>query len=335
MRSPSPYALIAILISGCASTQPERVFVDADRVLASEPVPKIERLPLPHPPPGTSTVVVKQMGLPLSTTTDRTKHRLEQAKDLIEQNRTHSIAALSSMLERVYVAQANDAALKREHAARGDQEAILTAALDRLHIIFVEYGGDRGPLLAHLNVLTGNTNLTDEEIPENADGVTRFTTTRSNAIRAKIRALDANFDAEASLLLDQATQEIQAELDQLNQRAATEVGEAKARAAKEAEANAALTKATLDVKVQGLVPEGLEAVPDRTAVVAGTAPLPLPPPHGAGPIFGSLEQRRRIVEEEIDLWIRSTGRLRATSSAGGPDVTEEFLKWKSAHKVGP
>src|ERR1051326_6482379 len=185
MRKGSLLAIIAVTLSGCASTQPEHVYVDLEQVLARETAPDLKLAPLPQPNGPSLPTVVRQPGLPATKTTDRTIERLEAAKRIIADNRGRSIASLSALLKRVYVAQADDEIAKRERDIQPEHDTILAAALERLRLAFESYGLDRGPLLAQLNVLVRNTDLADQDVPENGDAITKANILAGNAVRAK------------------------------------------------------------------------------------------------------------------------------------------------------
>ena len=335
MRRNSLLAILAILISGCASTQPERVYVDADRVLASDKAPELKGTPLPQPPPAKPPVSVKQAGLPATSTTDRTLERLAFAKRLIEENRNKSIASLSAMLTRIYEAQAEDEIERRRVALLPERDLIFNAALQRLREVFEQYGQRRGPLLAALNNLARSPDLKDQQIPTTADGIQKLRITRSNATRAQIRELDREYDAQARQLLAEAQQQIQAEIAKLQEQAKQLRGAAETKAVQEAESKATQTQTALNVRIKQLVPEHLPSVPARQVVIPGAAMLPPAPTDTARAIFGSLEERRHLIDQEIDIWIKTTGRERSRAPKGVRDATEEFLQWRRAHEVGP
>lgn len=335
MGRASRLLFLAILISGCGSPQPERVYVDLDRVLASDPVIHTKPIELPKPPSASPAVIVKQPGLPATSTTDRTIERLQTAKKLIAENRSKSIASFSSMLKRIYVAQANDEIAKRDRDVQPERDGILDAALKRLRQAFDAYGAERGPLVAQLNVLVRNTNLADQSIPDNADPITKSHIVKANQIRVQLREIEARYNKQAANLLDAAEKEIQSEIAALAEQAKKIRSTAEAKAMKEAEGKATQTQVSLDVQVTQLVPESLPGVPAKQVAVPGSPPLPAPPANPSGTIFGSLEERRHLLDQEVQIWIRSTGRIRSLTPQGGRDATEEFTQWRRAHKVGP
>ncbi|HVT13783.1 MAG TPA: hypothetical protein VHE55_16075 [Fimbriimonadaceae bacterium] len=336
MRRSSFFAIIAILLSGCAGKQPDRVYVDVDAILASERAPDLKISPLPQPKAPSPPSVVKQQGLPATSTTDRTLERLEAARRLIAENRGRSIASLSAMLKRVYLAQANDEIEKRRKDVQPEHDTILAAALERLREAFIAYGRERGPYLARLNVLVRNTDLEDQTVPENADPVAKANILAANKVRVDIRALDARYDKEASRLLAEAQGEIESEIAAIQAEADKTRAAAEHKALEEAESKANQTQVSLDVQVKQLVPGSLPAIPPRQVIVPGSAPMPALSKDTVQPIFGSLEQRRQLLDQEIDIWVRTTGHIRTKPGAkDSRDATTEFLQWRSAHKVGP
>lgn len=336
MRRSSLLAIIALLLSGCAATQPDRVYVDLDRALAGEQTLDMAMPPLPQPKAPSPPSIVKQQGLPATSTTDRTIERLEAARRLIAENRGRSIASLSAMLKRIYLAQANDEIAKRDKDVQPEHDTILAAALGRLRDLFEEYGLERGPLLARLNILVRNSDLADQSVPENADAITKANVVAANKVRVQLRALDERYNGEATRLLAEAQKEIEGELATLRAEAAKTRTAAEQKAVSEAESKANQTEVSLDVQVKQLVPSSLPAVAPRQVIVQGSAPMPPPPTDKQKPIFGSLEQRRQLLDQEIDIWVRTTGRIRTKpGTKGSRDATTEFLQWRSAHKVGP
>lgn len=333
MRKNSTLAIIAILLSGCASTQSERVYVDLNRVMASEKVQLLPSPPIPTPSRAASAVTVKQAGLPSSSITDRTRERLETAKRLIAENRGKSIAALSAMLKRIYLAKAEDQIAIQTHDIQPQQDALIAAAFADIRTAFEEYGQKRGPLLVRLNLLARNTELKDQIPP--ADPVAAARVKKANALRGEVRALDAQYNALAAKLLAEADAKIQAAIAALDEQAKQIRTQAESKAVGEAELKANQTQTTLDVQIKQLVPERLAAVPARQVVVPGSTQLPSAPTDTDKPIFGSLDEVRHMIDQEVDIWVGSIGRTRSTSPKGGRDATEEFLQWRSAHKVGP
>lgn len=336
MRRNSPIAILAILISGCAARQPEPVYVNLDRVLIREATPEMIGAAMPQPMPPSQPVTVKQPGLPATATTDRTLERLELAKKLISENRGKSIASLSAMLKRVYLAQAEDEIEKRSKDIQPAHDEMFAAAFARIRETFERYGLERGPLLTKLSITARNISLEPQTAASDADLLTQRNIIEANKLRTQIKELDKRYDDEADLLLADAEKAIQAEIAQLKQEADATRAQAETKAVNEAESKATQTQTSLDVDLKHLVPEALPSVPGRQVVIPGTTAMPAPPQDAAKAIFGSLEERRRLLDQEIDIWIKSSGRSRSMGPQKGiRDVTEEFLLWKSAHKTGP
>ncbi len=334
MRRSSPLAILALLISGCASTQPALVYVDVDTVIGREHAADLRVPKAPSPPSPLAPAVVTQKGLAATTVTDRTIQRLQAAKKFIQQNRDESIQSLGRMLRRVYLARADDEITRQQKASQPARDDIYSAAFDKVRDLFVAYGLERGPPLAQLNILADGTSLKPLAIPIDATTTRRSRMEESNRLRKQIRDLDARYDAQAQVLMQQAQQEIDAELTRLQALAGKQRLEAENLAYQEAAKTVTKRQSNLDVELQHMVPTQLPAMAGHTVAVPGTTSLPAPPQRTDRPIFGSLEERRRLIEREIDIWIKTTGRRRSAGSAGAENGTDLFLQWRNAHKVG-
>ena len=326
---------LGMSLAGCVSSSSAPVYVDVDQVIAAEQAPELKNTPPPRPKPPLAPVVVKQAGLPASRTTDRTLQRLETAKRLISENRSRSIAALSSMLKRIYLAQAEDQIAKNSKELQPGADSIIAAAYEKVRLALDSYGQERGPLLAQLNAWVGNIDLADQAIPDHADAVMKVNIPKANLVRAQIRSLDSKYNAEAAKILADAQAQIDSQIAALTLQANQTRATAQAKAQKEAESQATKTQTSLDVQVQQLVPESLPSEPAREVTVPGTRPMLQAPIDNEKPIFGSLAERRHLLDQQVDIWIRTTGHTRSTTPKGVRDATEDFLQWRSAHKVGP
>lgn len=336
MRKVSPIAFVLLFLSGCGSPQPDSVYVDLDRVMAEQPTGMVAAESVPNPPAAKPDVTLKQAGYPASTLSDRTLSRLELAKKLIAANRETSIESLQRLLRRIYLAKAEDEITKREKELQPSQYAFLDQAFADLRALFERYGEERGPLLAELNI-KGNGKLTlfDQPVPENAGAITKYNLLRANELRRQLRQIDFNYNAQAEVLFQQAQQQIDAEITRLKAQAAKDRIAAEDRALQEAREQASVSSKPIEVEVQHLLPSTLPAVPSHTATVPGTRSLDKAPENKARQIFGSLEERRRVLDQQIAIWVKTTGKKRASTANGATDATEEFLRWRSAHKVGP
>ena len=299
MRRNSTIAFLAVLLSGCASTQPVRVYVDAERVLASERPASFPAFAMPGPTGSAPAVVVQQPGLPATSAGDHTVDELETAKQLIAQNRSRSIETLSTMLERIYRERAEDENAKREKDAEPEDDAILASAVKRLKAVFEAYAAKRGPLVLRLNALAQNTGLLPVPVPADATVHAKLRLNEANGLRSQIRALDATYDTDANKILAGAQQEIETRADALRRQAEAARQEAQAKARSEAESQATATQTALNVQVTKLLPESLPAVAGRTVTIPGSPAPSTPSIPKNPPIFGSLDERRRLIDEQI------------------------------------
>src|SRR5262249_32471040 len=157
-------------------------------------------------------VIVKQTGLPATATGDKTLVRLEAARKLIAANRGKSIAALSAMLKRVYLAQAEDEIEKRSKEVQPAHQDLMAAAFGHMREELEAYGRLRGPLIAKLSVVARSTSLEPQAAPSDGDAVMLKRIADANELRSQIRALDKEYDSKADGLMAEAEKAIQAEI---------------------------------------------------------------------------------------------------------------------------
>lgn len=320
------------MLVGCQGPRPAQVYVDLDRVASEETKPE------PTPPPEVALAFaarsVTLAALPATTTTDRLIERLRQAKDLIAASRHQSIESLNALLKSVYLAEAEAVIARNAHSTQPDRVGIFANALARLRAVFVDYGRERGPLLAQLSIHARTTDLAASPIPSDATAIEAYNIQQANLVRGEIRKIDARYEARADQLLAEAQKEIDAQLRVLQGQAEREREEAERRAKEEARRQLSETQLDVDNAVESLIPPSLPAVPAESVTIPAGRSLGAPPTFAPTPVFGSLEQRRRILDQQVDIWIKSTGRRRASKATGARNATDEFLQWRNARNLG-
>lgn len=239
------------------------------------------------------------------------------------------------MLSSIRKAHAAEEDEKQAKAIEAKIEARFAGMRQDLGEVFEGYAKDRGILLSNLNLLVGGTDLRRQSIPLGADPVTKWNISKANGIRAEIQKADDEFDSHADAILELARNDIEKISEEHESENRIRRAAAKANDIAEAETMAAQAQTSLEDRVQQLVPERASSVPPRQISVPASTPMSPAPSYNVAPLFGSLEEHRRLLSEQVDLWIMSTGRKRSPKSKGVRDVTDEFLKWRSAHKVGP
>src|SRR5579862_1643 len=260
MRRSRSLALLVVLFSGCGAPQPERVYIDISRALAAETSVIAPSVQLPGPRGEAPPVSVRQPGMPATIVSDSTSERLEAAKRLIAENRSRSIASLTSMLDRIYQARASDEIARRAKDAEPEQDTILKAAVERLENAFNIYAGRREPLLTRLSATARSVALEPVPIPMSSSPSATIRIKEANDLRSQIRALDSGFDTEAAQILTDAQKEIQTETAALRNQASKTQADARDQAIAEAESQANATQVSLNVQVTKLLPENLPAV---------------------------------------------------------------------------
>lgn len=333
MRRTSLIVFGAFALAGCRGPRPALVYVDLDRLSAGQTKPNPIQIPAPSAPAPARTVTLP--ALPATTTTDRLIQRLQQAKELIAASRHQSIESLNDLLKSVYLAEAEAEIARNAHSTQPDRAGIFAGALAELRAVFLDYGQERGPLLAQLSIYARNTDLAPALAPSDATPIEAYNTRKSNLVREQIREMDARYQARADQLLADAQKEIDAQLRILQGQAERERADAERKAKEEAKRQLSETQVDVDNAVESLIPPSLPAVPAESLTVPAGPGLGAAPTFAPTPLFGSLEQRRRILDQQVDLWIKSKGWRRASKPVGARNATDEFLQWRHARNLGP
>jgi hypothetical protein len=257
------------------------------------------------------------------------------AKELIRENRQTSIASLQKLLRRIYLAKAEDEIQKAETGLQPAKDEFFDRAFADLRALFEAYGEERGPLLAELNIQAdGNLTLAEQPVPPNSTPLVQYHVRRSNELRVQLREIEERYQTQAQALFTEAQRRIDEEITRLQLAASKARIEAEDKALADAKAQATINSAPIEVEVQQLIPPTLPAIPAHQVTVPGTNKLPDPPVHKGKQIFGSLTSQRHVLDEQIDIWTKTSGLIRSKNPNGAIDVTEEFLRWRNEHKAG-
>lgn len=324
---------LTLALAGCRGPRPALVYVEMDRVLAARPEPQAIPTPEPLSPAPARTVILP--ALPATTTTDRLIQRLQQAKELIAASRHQSIESLNDLLKSVYLAEAEAEIARNAHSTQPDRAGIFASALAELRTVFLDYGHERGPLLAQLSIYARNTELAPAPIPSDATPIEAYNIRQANLVREQIRKIDARYQERADHLLAEAQKEIDAQLRILQAQAERERADAERKAKEEAKRQLSETQVDVDNAVESLIPPSLPAVPAESVTIPAGPGLGATRTFAPTSLFGSLEQRRRILDQQVDLWIKSKGWRRALKPTGARNATDEFLQWRNARNLGP
>ncbi len=317
------------LVCGCGLSGKKSVFVDVDAIVKQESTSTQPQFKLPTPPapmpgmafslPAKTEKIVRDSGGQINTSIAE-----------IEKAQADAIRALNRRLRALYASEV--ARFTRDQLAAFDiyRSKAYDDANTAIRSRFVDYGNQRGQLLASLAVIVGwpDTNPTSKGDTKFMRVVQKILFEKSKKLREDIAKLDSDFSAHVDTLLSgaqgvsgQKLANVQLAIekfrDEMNKKADAE-------AAKQVRA----TPKELDIRLAGARTTILPAIPAQTIQIPASAPMPPAPQVTFSGIGNGTEDRRRMVEQELQIWLGLNRLTLAKRGNGTPDVTDEFRAWR-------
>ncbi len=326
--SPSiPVVLAALALTGCAAPPEERVSVDLPRLARALRTPPAPGPALPRPPAPLPAETRTLPALPARTLRTPKGLTPEGIRARLAAQNEGARAALAERLKEVYAAEVRRAEFAR---LREIEDARLAGAADvvaRVRARFDAYNAERAPLAARLAFLAGYPEpgpvLSPAVFPDSKEAERR--TAEARALRDRIAALDAAFDAAVKSERDAADAALAARLAALTEDLRRLRTDLEGRAEREARAGIRRLNRSLALRLAGDRPIVLPAVPARTLDLPATSPLPEVPSVPATPPADPTPRLRA----ELRIW---SGLRRVRVVPAGPgvrDATPEFERWRN------
>lgn len=324
----------ALTAFGC-SQPPKAVFVDLESISRKEQ-PKAMTAPKLRSPINVA-IAPKQATLPRSAGTlilDKAEGKIEIARKLILADRNTAIRTLSRRLAAIRSEEIDVQKIKALEDLEARQIAYLSGIYDQLFTIFRRYAVSRGPKSVRAEVLrvrkpdlyvswTNPTNFAEKQKAE------------LDALRVAIRHLDDEYNRQANELLDNAQIQLSSDRGGLQAKyetlRASAIDQAEADARRTIEKSSQATDLNLGQNRSVVVSE----VRGESVRIAGSSQSTNPAPNIDSSPVVSLGERRASLEQQLEIWLRTRGFVRAKTRSEGTDVTEEFIAWRTSHRLGP
>jgi hypothetical protein len=351
--------LPALAAFGC-SRAPEAVFVDLERVVRQEQQPVAMSLPaLPSIQP---TIILPRIAsLPRTAgivILDQAGGKIDEARRLIEADRRQAIQTLTQRLRLVQTDRFDAERVKALDELEKAQVAQLQALYARLMTIFEAYAKERGPKTLRADLLqvrnpelypsrntpadfaklTGKKPISGTPVEVSPSDIPPSFTEQQRAdlieLASMIKALDDQYEADANRLLDSAIAQITANeraiLEEIDRQYRASLTQADRTARETIEGRRAPTNLNLSQNRSVVV----SAVEGRSIGVAGST-------LAAGAITGLIldpivdaQHIRRSVEQQLEIWLKTRGLVRSRTKSSGRDATDEFIEWRTSHRLG-
>ncbi len=330
----SNLALGAVVLFGlgCRQATHQRVYVDFEAVLASYSGSPLPSRPVPHPPVGlpAKTLSVPAVA-PRTLLVEGASAR--QASALLELNRQAAVRELTTLLAQRYVREVERAGQARIKSLEPSKRTAYEEALAAIRTEFDTYAQKRGAKLAQLTSLVGFPDPNPLSIPPTA-AVPKFVEGRlaqAVQLRKDIAGLDADYKAKSASLLAAAAQKYDTDLTEANLQIEQDRAAAFARAEQEATAEAAKSFKLLAPLVMSSAKVDMPGQPAES-VTLPAVPAPIAAPNVRERTL-TLDQRRTILKDQLQMWSAVNGYQLSDSPDGVPNVTLDFVRWRKERKL--
>jgi hypothetical protein len=344
-RHATPHAVLFVaagllLLTACGQER-EKVSVDFVRALPSEqpfPIPSDAPWPVPKKLPSRRiglqpTPAVTTPGIPNSQW-DQARVRREEAAE----------KELRSLIRRLRRAFEEDSKRFEQEQLRALADELGTANLafaGKLRALFEELAAKRGPLAEQLAVEMdfpdpdpGSSQAEQTIQSETADPYRKSVAKKVVDLRARIQALESDFNAKVDALLA----DIDAEVGRRTLEVRLAIAEYRARNDARAESAARaqlLAVRPVDKVFERQAPVTLPAAPAQSIVLPESTEIPPPPKVQPAESLVSVDARRRRLESRAKIWAAHVGVDLVSPGEGVRDATQEFLQWQKTALDGP
>ncbi len=324
---------VVLLAFGCAQP-PKAVFVNLDQ-LARRDVPQVVDLP-DLPDAKLTSIPPQDARLPESAGViilDRAAGKIEIARKLIEADRESAIRTLSRRLATLRSEAIETEKLRALEELRSRQAEYMEAVYAQLYAIFQRYAKERGPKFARAEFLQ----FRRPDLYISRSSPTNFAQKQREemeALRKVVAQMDAEYNRQATELLDNVQIQLSGELGAVQAKyetlKANAIGQAETDARRAIERAGASSDLNLgqnrSVVVSAVRGESVRVggSSQSTKPISGLTPAPVV----------SEAERRASLEQQLEIWLKTKGFVKAKSRSEGTDLTEEFDAWRKSHRVG-
>jgi hypothetical protein len=256
----------------------------------------------------------------------------------IEQTQKAAIAKLKDRLSKLYEQTHRHYAADRFNEADRASAADFDAANQAIWEIFEPYSKQRGPLLSSLALIAGwpDRNPNSKGDPEKMRLIQKNNFEKAKKLRAEVAALDGQFAQDVIEYLSVAQNLSRKRLTEARKLVNDFVIQLSKRADAESKSQIRATPKELDIRLANARTTVLPAVPAQTVEIPAGNPMPPAPRVTFRGIGNGTEEKRRLVEQELQIWLGLHRFKLAKHGQGVPDETDEFKAWrKTLLSAGP
>ena len=326
------YIVLAALGAGCQETAHKRVYVDVEAVLASYRASPLPSRPTPKPPGGLPATTLSVPAVSPRTIIVQAASD-QKAQALLEANRKKSVRELTRLVAQRYVREVDRAGAERIRALAPGRRAAYEDAQKAVRAEFETYADKRGAKVVRLTSLVGFPDPNPLSLTPTTP-VPKYVLDRlaeAAALRTEIAALEAEYERRVGEILAGVAKQYDIDLTQARLEIEQDREAAIAKAEKEAlnDANAAY-KALSPLLISSMKVD-LRGQPAQSVTLPAVKP-PMAAPQIREQTLNAA-QRRKILEDQLHIWISTNGYELSKSADGVEDVTAQFVKWREDRKL--
>lgn len=330
----SKLPLIAALLCGlgCQSPAPKRVYVDFEAVLASYKASPLPSKPLPKPPGGLPAKTVSVPAVPAKSivvqgaTTTR-------AREILEENRRLAVRELTRLLAQRYVREVERAGAERIKGLEPGRATAYQQATEAVWQEFLRYAEARGEKVARLTSIVGFPDPNPQSLPPRTPvpSFVQKDLDEAARLRREIQEMDLAYEQKIGEILAQVGKQYDVNLTEARVEIEKDRAAAMQRAESEAVQEASRTYRSLAPLLMGSQKMELAGQPAQS-VTLPAIPAPAAPPQIRERAL-TLEERRRILKSQLDIWLALNHYELADNASGGDNVTTDFVAWRQERKL--
>jgi len=310
------------------------VYVDTLGAVDSSPSspPPVPRLDIKNSPPKSTAFTIA--GLPAATESRSTSVGAAKVKASIAANREKTYRTIVRRLHDAYLREADNLRAQQLAAFEPVRAKTMADAMKRISDAYVTYADAVGPKIARLAVTAGFPDPDKEgrRKPSGAEGLDTLAYDTSQALRAEIATLKADFKRYSDSTLRTAGADVDAKLTELLASVDRQVGDIDAKALDVAGREVSQAQAQLGSLLADRPPTLLQAIPETRVVVAsGALPPPGGPTLGSEPVQGDDVNK---VKHDLEIWL-AVNRYVLRTKGHGRDATAEFIAWRNRFRLAP
>lgn len=329
---------VAVIAAGCSRAPVARVYVDLERVAASDPLVLPTTYPSAIAPAPVAPTTATLDALPARRLDlSENKGRLAKVQAAVEEARDRTVRDVARKLRTAYQKEIDSIEANRMSEVPPIREAALAKAWAQVRTRFMAYADKRAPQALTIGLYAGfpdpDPNSVRAPDPKEKAIYQHFEKTR--AARAQLVDLEADYEHDVRQMLAGYDDEVASAITDIRVEIEKMRADAETRAIADARAQVAVKTAQIESVLSGKAEVDLPARPSATAVTPGASPV-LSEPRVPLPDRADLMRRRlEAVRSDARIWAGQVGVELVDSTGSVDDRTLEFIAWRKKRQTGP